>query len=119
MQAYEFAAKLENGTIPIPGELLDRITSRVKVIVLEANIDRLPPRNAALTEKAICCFAQLWIPAAGNSAEKKPMNDRIFLDTNILIYRWTHHHGSVENQEPIFSIIDFAKGNKHDRQQFT
>jgi len=35
MQAYEFIAKPENGVIPIPEELRGRITSDVKVIVLE------------------------------------------------------------------------------------
>ena len=35
MQAYEFLAKPENGVIPIPEEFRNRITSNVKVIVLE------------------------------------------------------------------------------------
>jgi len=35
MQAYEFLAKPENGVIPIPEEFRNRITSDVKVIVLE------------------------------------------------------------------------------------
>jgi len=35
MQAYEFLAKPENGAIPIPEEFRNRITSDVKVIVLE------------------------------------------------------------------------------------
>ena len=35
MQAYEFLAKPENGAIPIPEEFKNRITSSVKVIVLE------------------------------------------------------------------------------------
>jgi len=35
MKAYEFTVKPENGVIPIPEELKGRITSNVKVIVLE------------------------------------------------------------------------------------
>lgn len=35
MQAYEFYAKPENGVIRIPKEYRDKITSAVKVIVLE------------------------------------------------------------------------------------
>ena len=35
MQVYEFLAKPENGAIPIPEEFRNRITSHVKVIVLE------------------------------------------------------------------------------------
>jgi len=35
MQAYEFLAKPENGTITIPNELRHTITTNVKVIVLE------------------------------------------------------------------------------------
>jgi len=35
MQAYEFLAKPENGAIPIPEEFRNRITTDVKVIVLE------------------------------------------------------------------------------------
>jgi len=35
MQAYEFLAKPENGAIPIPEEFRSKITSYVKVIVLE------------------------------------------------------------------------------------
>ena len=37
MQAYEFLAKPENGAIPIPEEFRNKITSNVKVIVLEMN----------------------------------------------------------------------------------
>ena len=39
MQAYEFLAKPENGVIPIPEEFRNRITSNVKVIVLEMKPD--------------------------------------------------------------------------------
>ena len=35
MQAYEFLAKAENGVIPIPEEFKNRITSDIKVIVIE------------------------------------------------------------------------------------
>jgi len=37
MQAYEFFAKPENGVIRIPEQYRNRITSDVKVIVLEEN----------------------------------------------------------------------------------
>ena len=39
MQAYEFVAKPENGAIPIPEEFRNRITSDVKVIVLETKLN--------------------------------------------------------------------------------
>ncbi|MCL1919397.1 MAG: hypothetical protein FWG14_14075 [Peptococcaceae bacterium] len=39
MQAYEFLAKPENGIITIPEEYRNRITSDVKVIVLELRQD--------------------------------------------------------------------------------
>ena len=39
MQAYEFLAKPENGAIPIPEEFRNRITSNVKVIVLETEFN--------------------------------------------------------------------------------
>jgi archaellum biogenesis ATPase FlaH len=41
MKAYEFLAKPENGVITIPKELKNRITSNVKVIVLEIKPDKL------------------------------------------------------------------------------
>jgi len=39
MQAYEFLAKPKNGTILIPEEFRNRITSDVKVIVLETKLN--------------------------------------------------------------------------------
>ena len=42
MQAYEFLAKPKNGTILIPEEFRNRITSDVKVIVLEMKLWTFP-----------------------------------------------------------------------------
>ena len=39
MRAYEFLAKPENGVITIPKEYRNRITSNVKVIVMEIKQD--------------------------------------------------------------------------------
>jgi len=46
MQAYEFLAKPENGAIPIPKEFRNRITSNVKVIVLETKQNRFGFKEA-------------------------------------------------------------------------
>jgi len=45
MQAYEFLAKPENGTITIPNELRHIITTNVKVIVLEITQNKEPRAN--------------------------------------------------------------------------
>ena len=52
MQAYEFLARLENGVIPIPKEFLNRITSNVKVIILEAKPSELVPEKAIASRKS-------------------------------------------------------------------
>ena len=46
MQAYEFLAKPENGTITIPNELRHIITTNVKVIILEITQNKEPGANA-------------------------------------------------------------------------
>jgi len=52
MQAYEFLAKPENGAIPIPRELRNRITSRVKAIVLEGGAEELGPKERETARKS-------------------------------------------------------------------
>ena len=57
MQAYEFHAKPENGVIPIPKELRGKITSDVKVIVLEAK-----PYTFNREEANARCKSDLLLP---------------------------------------------------------
>jgi len=45
MQAYEFLAKPVNGAIPIPEEYKKKITTNVKVIVLETKLNRFQLRK--------------------------------------------------------------------------
>jgi len=75
MQAYEFVAKPENGTIPIPKELLDRITSRVKVIVLEANADRLAPTKRGAERKSDLLLRPT-LDTSGWKFSRKEANER-------------------------------------------
>jgi len=46
MQAYEFLTKPTNGIITIPEELRRRITSDVKVIIMELNQNKLDDADA-------------------------------------------------------------------------
>ena len=52
MQAYEFLAKAENGVIPIPEEFKNRITSDVKVIVLDMKSSSLNREQAGNRQKS-------------------------------------------------------------------
>jgi len=52
MQAYEFLAKAENGVIPIPEKFRNRITSNIKVIVLEVNSSEINSDQAGTKQKS-------------------------------------------------------------------
>ena len=52
MQAYEFLAKAENGVIPIPEEFKNRITSDIKVIVLEMRPSSLNGEQTGSRQKS-------------------------------------------------------------------
>ena len=52
MQAYEFLTKPEDGVIRIPEEYRSRITSNVKVIILESKSDSSNIENAHLKHKS-------------------------------------------------------------------
>jgi len=75
MQAYEFLAKPENGTIPIPGELRNKITSDVKVIVLELKADGSGPGKSVAARKS-----ELLLPPALDTAgwkfDRREANER-------------------------------------------
>jgi len=52
MQAYEFRTKPENGVIRIPEEYRSRITSNVKVIILESKSDSANTEDAHTKHKS-------------------------------------------------------------------
>jgi hypothetical protein len=52
MEAYEFFAMPENGTIVIPKQYRTKITSEVKVILLEKSPRKATGRKAKTTKKS-------------------------------------------------------------------
>ena len=75
MQAYEFVAKPENGNIPIPRELLYRITSSVKVIVLEAGSDGLAHTEHGTARKSDLLLRPT-LDTAGRRFSREEANER-------------------------------------------
>lgn len=52
MEAYEFYATPENGTILIPKRLRRKVTSNVKVILIEQNSRKASSRNATSSRRS-------------------------------------------------------------------
>ena len=86
MQAYEFYATPKNGIIKIPEQFEKLITSGVKVILLEQSPNQ--HRNGELSSgrKSEMLLPPHYQQRDGSSTGRKPMSDKAFLDTNVLVY---------------------------------
>ena len=75
MQAYEFFAKPENGVIPIPEELKNRITSNVRIIVLENKPSELAQEGADERPKSDLLLAPT-LDTRGWTFDREEANER-------------------------------------------
>lgn len=69
MQAYEFYAIPKNGVIPIPDQYKNKITARVKVILLEDT-----PLTPNGDEANIRCKSDLLLPPSMSTVDWKLIN---------------------------------------------
>ena len=53
MQQYEFSATIEKGMIYIPENILDKVSSQVKVIIQTGNNKNLPDEITLASEKSL------------------------------------------------------------------
>jgi hypothetical protein len=75
MQAYEFYATPENGTIKLPDTLKNRITSGVKVILLEYRLRNLASEETK-TQKRTDSLSPISIDTRGWVFDKDEANER-------------------------------------------
>ena len=71
MQAYEFYAVPENGTIKIPKQFRNRIKTSVKVILLEDNLDK-----KEISHKRTDLLSPISIDTRGWKFDKEEANER-------------------------------------------
>jgi hypothetical protein len=74
MQAYEFYATPENGTIKLPDKIKDKITSGVKVILLEHQLKNLDMEIKTL--KRTDSLSRVSIDTRGWVFDKEEANER-------------------------------------------
>ena len=75
MQAYEFYAVPENGTIKIPKQFRNRITTGVKVILLEKKDGKFTT-DTANTFKRTDLLSPISIDTRGWKFDKEEANER-------------------------------------------
>ena len=75
MQAYEFHAKLENGFIRVPEKYRNKITSDVKVILVEEKI-AVFDKETANTPKRTDLLSPISIDTRGWKFDKEEANER-------------------------------------------
>jgi hypothetical protein len=75
MQAYEFYAIPQNGVLSIPDQYAKKITTRVKVILLEQDSEKLD-RVASKRQKRTDLLSPVSINTLGWKFDKEEANER-------------------------------------------
>jgi hypothetical protein len=75
VQAYEFYAVPKNGIIPIPEPYKSKITSRIKVILLEQT-PSVSDSGEATERKRTDCLSPVAIDTRGWTFDKEEANER-------------------------------------------
>ena len=75
MQAYEFYAMPENGTIKIPKQFRNRITKGVKVILIEKKVGKLDTDELS-SFKRTDLLSPISIDTCGWKFDKEEANER-------------------------------------------